>query len=421
MAASVQPQSGFIGQNGQAFQPGPASWVPQPGQPGMPQPGQNPLQNPFTAQNQPARGPVPQGFQQQFAPPGSLPHPSAFMQDAGFIGAPPPGMQFQNQPQNQPGWQTPSPFGGQQGATPQNPGAGQLPGQIPVVNPWAQFQQQTQQPTQQQFGRQIEQQQFSPQQQGSFVQQPLPHDPSLPQELQGRSFGEMLALYNGMKNVVLRYANGQQQVPQQQGAQQQQTQQQAPQQQGATQQGVPQGAEFWRDPAGNISRLVQEQVTQALNTQVAPMLAPVTQQANMAAIQFARQQVAAEIPGFPQLEPEIWQRLATADPRTLANPEIWRITAKNVAFDAMMRGQFQFPRGGGQFPPQALANGQNPLPNLNGFFTEQPGQLGSQRQGGPQQITEQQAFVARQMGMTPEAYLAWSGGTNQQPLNGGRR
>jgi hypothetical protein len=81
--------------------------------------------------------------------------------------------------------------------------------------------------------------------------------------------------------------------------------------------------------------------------------------------------------------------------------------------------RFAAPGQPGIHPAQQVAPGQNPLPNLNTFFSEQPTQGGP---GVPQtSLTPQQMAYADAMGMPHAVYAAWSAGVTNAPAAGGWR
>jgi hypothetical protein len=301
----------------------------------------------------------------------------------------------------------------------------QLPpeqGHIPV----SQLPQQQQQFTQM---RQIPQQGqfFSPQQQAGlqpqYGQQQAQQAPidlntrlvgqNIPAELQGRTLGEAIAIHNGLRQVHL------QSMAQQPSQGQQQVQQQQVQQPTAPGQGQ-QTAWDWKNPSASVGQVVDEK-NQVLLQRIESMLAPSLQATASAAIQNARNTVAQEFgPIFTQLEPLVLQRLQGSDPRALSNPTMWRLAADSIYGEMSRRGQIQpqqqqpqqVPQVGGMFPAQHVQQFGQPLPNLNGFFSEQPNQGGPGAQGV--QLTQAELHAAAVMNQTPEQYAAWKGGV---PVN----
>jgi hypothetical protein len=273
-----------------------------------------------------------------------------------------------------------------------------------------------------QFQQQPGQLQPQPQPQPQFQQQAPPgvdlnqrlEGPNIPAEIRGKTIGEALQTYQGMRQIVLQMIPGPGPGPQSQSQQpplQPQATRQEPQAQTQTQ-----GFD-WRNPQAGMRQAAAEAVNEAIERRVVPMLQPLVAQSNMGAIETARRQVAAEIPNYSMIEPQILQRLQGADPLALADPRMWRIAAHTVVGEMASRGQW--PQGGAPAQPsgavQQVAPGAQPLPNLNTFFTEAPGQGGTP--ASAPQLSNQQLWAAQQMGMTAETYAAWAGGIP----SGGRR
>lgn len=237
----------------------------------------------------------------------------------------------------------------------------------------------------------------------------------IPPELQGRSLGEVLSIYGNMRNIVLQGA-----AQGQPHGQPQRPAPQAPAPQGTSQGQQPQGWD-WRNPAESIGRVVDEKLAGLQQT-----LQPVLQQTAQAGIKQARDQVAAEIGhSYLSIEPMILERLQGADSAALQNPQMWRLAAQSVVGELALRGQMPVvgqqpaaqPHNPWVRPAQSVPHaGAQPMPNLSGFFTEQPTH-GAPSNGTPQ-LTQAQLFAAQQMGMSVADYLAWSGGI---PTAGGRR
>lgn len=217
--------------------------------------------------------------------------------------------------------------------------------------------------------------------------------PNAPAEIRGKTLGEALQIYGGMRQLVLQGIPGPgapapiQQPP----VVQPPTGQQPPQQ----------GQWDWRNPEASIDAAVGRVIDQKLM----PALAPLVHNNALNAINAARNQVAARIPGFTSIEPEVMQALQGADPATLSRPEMWQTAAETVMGRRMLRGQqgqpAAMPVGPGGAPP-------NPSPNLGGFYTEAP-TVGSAPGAAPQ-LNANQMYVAQAMGMSAADYLAWSGG-----------
>jgi hypothetical protein len=228
--------------------------------------------------------------------------------------------------------------------------------------------------------------------------------PNIPPELQGKTIGEALQTYAGMRQVVLQMVPGPQQpalpalptpVPQPRPA--------APVAQPA---GPPAGAvpEWdWRYPQAAISAAVGRE----LDTRLAPLL----QRESQNNVQAARAQMVQEFGGaWNQLAPMVEQRLAGADAEALQNPMIWRVATEAVVGQLALRSAQQqgaVAQVAQTAVPQMRVQGQ-PMPNLNGFFTEAPNTGAAPV--APAQLSAQQEWVRGQMGMTVDEYFAWSGG-----------
>lgn len=239
--------------------------------------------------------------------------------------------------------------------------------------------------------------------------------PGVPPELQGRTMAEVISIHNGLRNVHLQAlaGGGQQPAP---------IQQQTPAPVAAP---VAGDGWDWKNPGGSTEKVVEKVVTRLFNEQLAPMLAPMREQSAISGIQGARAQAAAQIgpQRFAQLEASINQSLHGIDPRALMNPQTWIVAAERAAGEMVLRGQ-QFPgqQGQGQqpggwgsngqpgmYPAQVVQPGQQPMPNLNTFWSETPNQGGP---GVPQlAMTPLQMQVADAMGMPHAQYMAWAGGS----------
>lgn len=298
----------------------------------------------------------------------------------------------------------------------QGPGAGYGVENLPPV------------PQQQQSGQQIQNAQVQPQpSQPAPVQisgQTVLDGPDVPVELRGKTMAEVLGLYRGLARLHVGPSQVAQPapVPQAQHQARPQVQQTQPQQQPAHQ--AMTASEFFRDPGQAIRNAVREVVA----AEVQPALAPVQHQALMNSIAAARVHAANQIgvEQFQQLEPVMQELLQGADPQALANPQMWMVAAQTAAGRmalAQRIGQEQpqqpqqppRPNGAtpaGGFPAQFVGPHGQPLPNVSSFFSEQPG-TGGAPVGAAAQLNASQMEAARLMDMTPEQYLAWSGGVQR--------
>lgn len=331
------------------------------------------------------------------------------------------------------GWNGPSwlPQPGDRGMPPaqgQPPGQGQptlpvgppVPPQQVIQEQWRGYSRDNLPPAPQQPGQPQPQTQTQPQaapqsyqQPASAQAQPQPgigldtvlQGSQFPAELQGRTMREALQTYQGMRNVIMQNLYGQP-LPSGQPQAQPAPAPAKPAQPPA--QGEPQWD--WKNPGPAIKAMVQE----AVQSNVAPMIAPIHQQTMMRTIQEVRQSVANELgpQRFAQLEPQILGMLNGVDPNYLTNPQTWRVAAwtaigQQAAYGRPAEGQPQ-PQANGA-PVQNLPPGMNPVPNLNSFFTERPG-TSARQEAGPQPLNPMEQYVARQMGKSEAEYAAWKGG-----------
>lgn len=348
-----------------------------------------------------------------------MPHPTV-----GMNGLQPPQQQFVPQMQVQ------------QPQQPQMAGFPQYqPGQVPVNG-------MVQQPQQQQlsqphptlpFGQQMIPQQ--PQQQGwqqpqqAFVpqfQMPQPQrlqvqgqevldGAGVPIELRGRTVQQVMQIYNTLAEREIqrqRQQNGQQ--PQQQQFQAPGQQQMGQPLQPQTQQPGQQQPRFWQAP----EQVVGQQVQQAVQQQLAPVAEYVQQQR----IREAQQQAFATIPDLAQLQEHMAPIIAGADPANLGRPEFWEGAAdlaRGRAIRAAQQRQVQMDRSPQQWQqPQPQMRSvpayQLPQPSYS-FHTEAPtppmGPMGYMQQP---QFTQIEMAAMQGMGMTPEQWMAYKGGVQQQ-------
>lgn len=282
--------------------------------------------------------------------------------------------------------------------------------------------------------RQVQQQQMMQQQQpnGPMVQQPSGvginarlDGQDVPLQYRGRPVGEVLQMLEGMRQF---HFQQQQNQPQRTQPGQGQQQNAGQPQQGAEQQ---QPGWDWKKPDESIARVVDQRVgaqIEGLFNRLQPMLAPVAASNLMNEAQNARQSAANQIgrERYAQLEPAIMDFLKGADPTSLTNPATWTAAARYVIGDLAMRG-VQVPMGQtqnghqpGAFPVQQVGQIQNPSPNLNSFFSEQPNQGGV----GPQglQLSGEQMAMAQAMNIAPADFAAWAQGLAfSNARNGGQR
>jgi hypothetical protein len=262
--------------------------------------------------------------------------------------------------------------------------------------------------------------------------------PTVPPELRGRPFGQVKAIYTALANDWL--------TRQRQGGQPQQPSPQNPQPQGGQASGQGQGAGAPRWDWSNPGEAFRSVVREELGT----MLQPVLAQSNATGVAQARSVAVQQIPDFQYLEGTIMQHVANLPPEALADPKVWVNAARLARGEMMEMGTYRFtPNQGVQTlnggvqqlggPPAGFGQrngGNSPFtsqgPQGQGGFTPPPGGFGTGSPGMPyvpsyQSFTESpsapmfsefggaglspaESFVAKEMGMTPDQYLAWRGG-----------
>ena len=240
----------------------------------------------------------------------------------------------------------------------------------------------------------------------------------VPPELVGRTVGQAFQIYQALATEWIRrtpQGGGTQAPPSAPG-------QPAPAQPGtapgAPRPAAPASGDFWRDPEGNIRRIVAESVSQ--------QMAPVTQNAQEQEIIRARDIALAGIPDAQALWPEMVQALQGVDATGLMNPQVWQ-RAADLARGTMMRaGTYHAPAPVPAGPPapdnrQFVAAGGRPsipagqpgaavLPQV-AFFTEGPST--PQGGGGGGSLSAEESDVASKFGMSPQDYQAWKGGVSR--------
>lgn len=386
----------------------PQGVVPFPGQPqGQPivPPGQTVMSH------QPARGysveqlpPMPQQGQGQPQGTYGIPYGQPVQvqggaQQAGWQPQPP---QFQGMPQ-----QAPPLFGQQVG--PQHVLPWQQPQQgVPQAPGWPQPQpQQPSWPQQAQAGPQPPVQGMP---QGLDPNSRL-SGPGVPPELQGRTMGEALSMYNAMAT------NFRQQLPQRP---QQQTQ--APQQPTQSQPGAAPPKPQWLEP---IAQMFEQQ----LDARLAPMQQFVQSQAVAQGYQIAK----SMIPDLSVLETEMQQALTQAQDLSLfADPGQWKNLADFARGRMMAEGRYQYqpavaPRQvqlpgqqnvqggyGQQFIPSVPASYGATAP-AHTWFTESPSApMVGGMSGVPQQPTAQDVQSAANFQMPIGEWMVWKYGNAGQ-------
>lgn len=329
------------------------------------------------------------------------------------------------------GWSGQPGYGYQQPQFQQPPGYGQQPGQsAPPQQPYAPQ------------GYAQPQPQPHMQQSQGFDPNVVLRGPNVPQELQGRTWGQAMQIYNQLAADYLRrrdaQGSGYSQVPQGQPQPNGQQQGFQPPRQGQQGQQGQQQTGTWRDD-------IRQEVQQAIG--------PVVQYTTRQQAEETKKQVAATISDWNELAQDVERMLASADPSSLTNPAVWE-SAADLARGKRARTMQQNGQQGGpqlvQTPyGMVLVQTQQPVPQApygqppqygNGQQTYQGQQGYVMQQGGPMaSVPAQQAplpqyqfftegptppmmnvasnvlspyerEIARKFGMDDATYLAWKGG-----------
>lgn len=227
---------------------------------------------------------------------------------------------------------------------------------------------------------------------------------NVPAHLRGRTWGQIKQIHTALEQDFV--SRQQPRLPQQQ-----QAPQQIPQPRGGRPNGIPEEAQdFWSNPIEAIGRVVDERVNRAI--------APVTQRTTAMAIQEAQNVARAGIADYQILEAEVIQTLNGVPPEALADPRTWQNAADLARGRLMSRGQYQAPQPQPNGQQQFQANPQYqrgpgafvpaPVSPVGQFFTEQPTPPSQDSQLNT--ITQDEAYYAQKMNMTPQEYVAWRGG-----------
>lgn len=272
-------------------------------------------------------------------------------------------------------------------------------------------------PVQQQQGQpQLPQQVQQQLQNGQLDMNARVSGPGIPQELQGRTLGEVFRFYGVMREDFLARADREKQgfqQPQQQGQPQQQTpgspQYRPPQQQYAPQQQQPQ-------------QISEDVIRRVAVEAVAPYLQPM-QQATAAQVE---SQVRARFPDWNNFDQAIRQQLQGASSEQLLQPGLWEAAyylAKGRAASnpQQFQGQPQYQQQGVpvqnyQQPPQQYyqqpQQGYQP-PQQQGFgFVESPTPSAPTpgTNGGANSVGPHDEVMARRWNLPVEEFRAWKGG-----------
>lgn len=236
--------------------------------------------------------------------------------------------------------------------------------------------------------------------------------PNVPPELRGRTIGEVMALYNSMATMAQGYGRpqaGAPMVPAQPGA--------GPQVGGQQQPAAAPPGSFWQNPDQRFEQILERVIDQRMG--------PVVQFTQTQALTGARMAAQQQVPDFAQLEVEVQQLVANAQPEALANPNTWIGAADIVRGRQMREGRYQpqarQPQLPGQQPSPSMQPGGLPgMPNSTqlppgAFFTEAPAAPAPVGMGGtPAQPTAQDVAAAAKFNMPIAEYMGWKYGV--QPV-----
>lgn len=329
--------------------------------------------------------PQPAGFQGQvpIGPQGQYGLPGAYGQPQGFAGPQGPMQYYQQQAPMQ---QAPMQQFSREGNGVPGPGYVQQPQGWP--------QQPTTQPQMQQPGV------TSPQQLNA---QTRLDGPNVPPELRGRTIGEVMSLYNSMATMAQGYGRppqGQQPIGPQQPLLPSQ-----PQQPPAGSGGMAAPGSFWQNPEPRFEALMERIIEQRLG--------PVVQFTQTQALTGARMAAQQQVPDFAQLEAEVQQLVANAQPEALANPNTWIGAADIVRGRQMREGRYQ--SSAPTMPGQQLSQpsgfpSSTQLPP-GAFFTEAPSAPAPTGMGGaPVQPSAQDVAAAQKFNMPIGDWMGWKYG-----------
>lgn len=266
--------------------------------------------------------------------------------------------------------------------------------------------------------------------QGGDLNARVPNDPSIPQELRGKTWGEAMRYYGIMREDFVNRQQ-QRQVPQQ--PQQQQFQpiqnQQQPQPRSQAGWGQQQNQQQMQqvDP---VRQAVSDVLSEALPQYLAPIVQPIQQQNLLNTYNGVK----GRFQDWAAMEQDIISSMQSADAQTLNNPQAWEAAYYHAKGKAMTQRQLG---PGPQQPQQGQPNYGPPMPQQQYQQSQMPvyqapqqgyqGPLGNQFVEGPtppapgmhaqQQDPRDEAF-ARRFNMPVEVYRSWKGGNiglMQQP------
>lgn len=306
----------------------------------------------------------------------------------------------------------------------QQQGWGAPPGYAPQPTN-QQYQNQPMQPAYPGFAQPPMQPQYQvPQPQpGQDLNARIPNDPSIPQELRGKTWGEALRYYGIMREDFVQRQNQQRQQPQQSY----QPQNHQPPSQYNPQQTPRQPNGQWQHPQNNQRQVdpVEETVRGVLNEVLPQALAPIVQPMQQQALLSTYNGVKGRYQDWQNFEGEILGSMQGSDPATLQNPAAWEAAYFHAKGKAMTMRQLpagqqqqQMNQGPSYGPPMGYPAQQQPVyqaPPQQGYQAP----FGSSFVEGPTppapgmyaaQQDPRDAVFARRFNMPLEVYQSWKGG-----------
>lgn len=212
-----------------------------------------------------------------------------------------------------------------------------------------------------------------------FTGQEVLDGPGIPAELRGRRISDVMNIYS---RLIDHYAKSRGQGQDQpQGGQPNPQSQGQPQQPGQRQLPPPQPQTQQSSFMTNLQSVIRDTVSEVVN----PIQQRTIQQGAREAEELARR----TIPDYQEIEPELRNIIATADPEHLTNPEFWQASA-DLARGRYYRNRMQGQQAQGQPQYQGQPQGQpQPQPNpytQSGQPTQMSAYQGYQPNGGPQSV-----------------------------------
>ncbi len=247
------------------------------------------------------------------------------------------------------------------------------------------------------------------------------NDPSIPQELRGKTVGEALRFYGIMREDFVNRQQQRQQPAQQQPQGQQQYQQQPQSQAGWGRQPGQQHQQFQQpDP---VRDTVREVMNEVLPQALAPIVQPMQQQQLLSTYNAVK----ARFGDWQQVEGDVLQSMQGAEPATLMNPAAWEAAYYHAKGKVMTQRQLpagpqQQQQNQGYGPPMPQQYQQQPQAQVPVYQVPQQGYqgpLGNQFVEGPtppangmyaQQQDPRDEMFARRFNMPLEVYRSWKSG-----------